>query len=133
MRVAAHPGLYDPDDPHPVLHGSRCEACGTVYFPVMHIGCEVCGAGDASLHPAELAAAGTIHSVATVHRPASGDFPAPFTMAEIALDDGPLIRAVLATVSDIEVIGRRVSAEWAVVRVDDGADVVEPRFVEAAS
>lgn len=133
MRISLHPGLYDPDDPQPVLHGSRCESCGAVSFPAMRIGCEVCGAPESSLAPARLAAAGVIHSVATVHMYGGRDITAPFTIAEILLDDGPLVRATLMRVCEPEVIGRRAVAQWAVVRVDEaGGEVVEPRFEEVA-
>lgn len=134
MRIAAHPGLYDPDAARPALMGSRCASCGATAFPAMTIGCEVCGAPEESLTVTAMAATGTVHSVATVHLHSGKDIEAPFTMAEVALDDGPLIRATLTAVAGIDLIGERVDAEWFVVRVDDaGADVVEPRFAKVAS
>ena len=132
MRTAAHHGLYDPDDPTPVLNGTRCDACGTAYFPPMQTGCEVCGS-ETGLNATRLAAAGTVHSVATVHMHMGKDIEAPFTMAEVQLDDGPLIRVTMTDNVDTEVIGRRVEAHWVTIRTDDGSDVVEPRFAEAAS
>ena len=50
-------------------------------------------------------------------------------MAEIALDDGPLIRALLTEVTDEDVIGVRATGEWVCMEQNEqGQDVVEPRF-----
>lgn len=129
MRIAAHPGLYQPDVDPPRLRGSRCAACGRAFVPPLALGCEVCGAPEASLEPIELAAGGTLYSVATVHLHAGKDIDAPFTMAEIVLDDGPLIRATMADLTEPDAIGARVTARFIVTRVDDAGDeIVEPRF-----
>ncbi|MDP6567014.1 MAG: OB-fold domain-containing protein [Alphaproteobacteria bacterium] len=129
MRVAADPGLYDPENPLPTLHGSRCDACGTTFFPPLGIGCEICGAGAEGLRAVPLAAAGTLHSLATVYVHAGEDIEAPFTVAEVQLDDGPLIRGLMSEPATIDAIGSRVAAQWAELRTDaDGNDVVEPRF-----
>lgn len=126
-QVAAHPGLYEPEQAPPSLNGSRCLACGATFFPPLGIGCERCGSQD--LSPVTLAAAGTVHATATVHRHAGKDIEAPFTVAEIVLDDGPLIRGLLTEIIDADVIGRRVAGEWVTTgRDDDGNAVVEPRF-----
>ena len=126
---AAQPGLYDPGDPTPRLAASTCGACGTVSFPPMTVGCEVCGAPEDQLANTPIAAAGTVHSVATVHLHRGKDIEAPFTMAEVKLDDGPLIRATLLEVVEVEAIGRRVEAQWVQTHIDDeGAAIVEPRF-----
>jgi uncharacterized OB-fold protein len=126
MRVPAHPGLYDVNGSPPGLKGSRCRSCGTTFFPPLAIGCEVCGSPD--LDDANLAARGRLHSFATVHRHRGSDIEAPFTMAEIILEDGPVIRATMTT-NDGFAIGDVVEAEWVVNAVDDaGHEVVEPRF-----
>jgi uncharacterized OB-fold protein len=80
------------------------------------------------LHAVTLAGRGRLHSFATVHLHRGGDIEAPFTMAEIELDDGPVIRATMVA-NDGFAIGDRVEAEWVVVKVDDdGQETVEPRF-----
>ena len=57
---------------------------------------------------------------------------APFTIAEIQLDGGPLIRGTLSADAGELEIGQRVSAVWAVTGTDaSGDDIVEPAFVEA--
>ena len=129
MRRAAHPGLYEVDADVPSLQGSRCNECETTFFPSLGIGCEVCGAGDSSLAPISLKAAGVLHSVATVHLHQGHDIEAPFAIGEIQLDGGPLIRATMRETLDIDAIGQRVDATWFTLRTDDeGHEVVEPRF-----
>lgn len=129
MTSAVHTGLYDPNAASPQLNASRCENCGTVAFPAMQIGCEVCGATDDQLAAITIAASGVLHSVATVHLHSGKDIEAPFTMAEIKLDDGPLIRATLLEHTEVGAIGQRVMAVWFDVGTDDdGNDLIEPRF-----
>ena len=128
MRRAAQPDLYDAQAGSPVLSGTECAQCGHVYFPPLAIGCEVCGAAEGRLRPTRLAASGTIHSLARVHRH-YGRPPAPFTVAEIRLDSGPLIRALLTPGSDAARIGDTVRAVWAAAGTDeDGTEIVEPAF-----
>jgi uncharacterized protein len=125
MRVATHPTLYDPAADDPVLRGAQCTHCGRVYFPPMGIGCEICGAPAEQLAPKLLTSNGIVFAVAEVHLA-----PAPFTVAEIVLDDGPLIRGIVHPDSVHVQIGDRVSARWNVVDHDaEGAEVVEPGFV----
>lgn len=133
MRVAAHRGLYDPDRSVPVLAGTRCLACDQVFFPPVALGCPACGADERQLAAADLAATGTVYSLATVHRHRGRDIEAPFVMGEIQLDDGPLIRATMAVAEPAVAIGQRVAATWVVQRTDDeGREVVEPRFAPVA-
>lgn len=128
MRVAAHPRLYDPLLEVPVLNGTRCVRCGRVYFPPIGVGCEICGAPAEDLLPTAVAATGTIHALAQVHL--QPDAPqTPFTIAEIALDAGPLILAMVHPESAPPSIGVPVTARWNSVAVDDaGAAIVEPAF-----
>ena len=140
MRVAAHKGLYDISADRPVLQGTRCASCNTTFFPVLSLGCEVCG--STQLDAIVLEATGVLHSVATVHLYQGHDIEAPFVaemvrqqvvapfaIGEIQLDAGPLIRATMAEVVERDAIGARVAASWATLRADDdGNDVVEPRF-----
>ena len=133
MKKAAHPGLYDPGDERPMLRATRCEACGSTFFPPLGVGCEVCGATPERLVSVAMPATGVLHSVATVHLHMGGDIATPFGVAEVQLDDGPLIRGMLADLLELDVIGRRVEAHWGVVRTDDaGNEVVEPRFALVA-
>jgi hypothetical protein len=104
-----------------------------VYFPPLSIGCEVCGATEDRLGPAALEARGVIYSLATVHVH-HGAPEAPFTIAEIQLDGGPLIRGTLSADAGELEIGQPVSAVWAVTGTDgNGDEIVEPAFAGAAS
>jgi uncharacterized protein len=133
VKVAFHRGLYDPGTEPPTLRGVRCSACGTVFFPPFGIGCEVCGAPEEALVSDQLAAAGIVHSAATVHRYAGEDIAAPFTIAEIQLDDGPLIRATLTDLAESEVIGSRAEGQWVTVGANDAGDeITELRFAVVA-
>jgi uncharacterized OB-fold protein len=89
----------------------------------------VCGAGEASLEPIELEASGILRSFATVHVH-HGDLKVPFTIGEVQLEAGPLIRATMAPDQTNLAIGQQVSAVWRVARVDaEVVEVVEPMFV----
>ena len=128
MRIAAHPRLYDPLPDVPVLSGTQCARCARVYFPPIGLGCEICGAPAEDLLPTMVAATGTIHALAQVHLH-QGAPDTPFTIAEIALDAGPLIRAMVHPESPPLSIGVAVTARWNKVGVDDaGVPVVEPAF-----
>jgi uncharacterized protein len=129
MRVAAHPGLYDPTADAPSLTGSRCSSCGRVAFPAVAIGCDECGAEESLLQAIDMGSSGTLYSFATVflHQ---GDPEPPFTIGEVQLDAGPLIRVTMASGEPQPVIGETVHAIWRVARIDDhGEEVVEPVFV----
>jgi hypothetical protein len=103
-----------------------------VYFPPLPIGCEVCGATEDRLGVTHLEARGVIYSLATVHLH-NGAPEAPFTIAEIQLDGGPLIRGTLSADAAELAIGQPVSAVWAVTKTDDSGDeIVEPAFVGVA-
>ncbi|MGW4353067.1 Zn-ribbon domain-containing OB-fold protein [Nocardia sp. NPDC004582] len=125
MRVAVNPRLYDPLPDDPVLLGCECEVCGRVYFPPIGLGCETCGVGEGRLRARTLRAEGVVFAVAEVGVDPLG--AAPFTVAEIVLDAGPLIRALTDPESPVPRIGDRVAARWRVVRRDD-AELVEPAF-----
>lgn len=130
MVVPAHVGLYDVEGSAPILNGSRCGVCSAVFFPPMELGCAACGSSD--LIDTHLAATGVLHSFATVHLHRGQDMEAPFTVGEVVLDGGPVVRVILVG-NDGHVIGDRVVGEWVVVGVDDAdVDIVEPRFGKAS-
>ena len=132
MRLPAHPGLYRADAEYPVLNGTRCARCGRVAFPPIAIGCDVCGATEDLLEPTTLEARGVLHSIATVHLHHGGP-AAPFALAEIQLDSGPLIRAMASDTGEVA-IGTVVSAVWAITKIDENGDeTVEPTFSGATS
>ena len=77
----------------PFLKGIRCTACNEVAFPPQHYGCERCGSG--ALADIELAAQGVVLGSSQVHIHAQPEPAVPFTVAEVRLDAGPVVRALL--------------------------------------
>jgi uncharacterized OB-fold protein len=128
MRVAVHPGLYDPAATEPVLAGSRCNSCGRVAFPALAIGCDACGSSELEL--VELEAAGSLFTFAEVHVYRGADIEAPFTIGEVELDSGPLIRVTMGPDQPDLAVGDRVRGVWRVATIDEqGDEVVEPAFI----
>lgn len=127
--ISAEPQLYSVDEAGvPALYGVR-DSTGHVSFPVQSFGSERTGEHGADLQTVALSGLGTVQAMATVHLHHGRDIAAPFTVASIALDEGPLIRAVLV---DPETIagGSRVRAVTFAAPADpESADVtVELRF-----
>jgi uncharacterized OB-fold protein len=127
MRLPLQPGLFVATDV-PALKCSACTSCGRVSFPPLTIGCDVCGASEDRLESICVPAVGEVYSFARVHVQ-RGQPTQPFTVAEIALDGGPFIRALVAEGSPALSTGDRVHGVWAVAGIDDaGNDLVEPVF-----
>ena len=105
------PSLCGWDEQHqPILKGVRCAACGEVAFPPQHYGCERCGATD--LADVELPPQGVVLGSAEVHIHAQPYPPVPFTVAEVRLDAGPVVRALLAVPAGAgSFAGHRVQGE----------------------
>jgi uncharacterized OB-fold protein len=126
VRTAAQSGLYDLQADRPVLTGVRCASCGHIAFPPHALGCESCGATEDSLTLVPLSARGVVHSYAQVQHQATDG--ARYTVLEIVLADGPLIRAIAAD-DESPSIGQPVRAIWRIASVDDeGIETVEPVF-----
>lgn len=84
----------------PSLRGQRCRVCNAVTFPPNPYGCEKCGATAADLAEHALAGRGRLRAFATTFLSQHKDVPTPFTVASIALDDGPVVRALLTCPTD---------------------------------
>jgi len=97
-----------------------------VSFPEQHFGCEQCGAATDQLLASPFTGAGVIQSIATVHRYQGTDITAPFTIAAIVLDEGPLVNGVLTDRPSAK-IGAAVTATTTNT-TRDGSDVAELRF-----
>ena len=93
----------------PVLRGRHCTACGYVFFPPHDFGCDACGAVSDRVEPVAIEGSGVLRSLAVVHRHGGSSIEVPFTVGEIALDAGPMVRAVLMGPGPFA-IGDRVSA-----------------------
>jgi uncharacterized OB-fold protein len=83
-----------------------------VFFPPHDFGCEACGAIPARVEPMALAGAGVLRSMAVVHRHGGSSIQAPFTVGEIALDAGPMVRAVLVGDGPFAIGDRVRSTLW---------------------
>jgi len=79
---------------HPALLGGRCNACGYVFFPMQRYGCEKCGSID--LAEQAISGKGKLLASARVHLYAGKNRQAPFTVVSVRLDDGPIVRTLLA-------------------------------------
>ncbi|ARU05549.1 hypothetical protein CCO03_13435 [Comamonas serinivorans] len=118
------PGLVGQDDHHrPMLKGVRCQACHEVAFPPQHHGCERCGATH--LTDVDLSADGAVLGSAAVHIHAKPYPPVPFTVVEVRLDAGPVVRALLNGSGPAPRAGQRVHG---VLREGAEAGVLDFQF-----
>ncbi len=131
-RVPIAQGFFTvPDDPadRPRLLGSRCQACGEVFFPrrvvcarCLHEGCD----------DLELSSTGTIYTWTYVHVPLFAKADADvsgYGVGQIDLPEGPRVQAILVGGADDFRIGMEVETDLEVLRQDkDGNDVVIYRF-----
>jgi len=81
----------------PRLRGQKCSVCNRVAFPPNPYGCEMCGAPVSALTEQPLTGEGHLKAFATTFLAPRKDMEAPFTVASIALKDGPVIRALMTT------------------------------------
>ncbi len=85
----------------PALIGGRC-VCGHVFFPMQTYGCEKCGRYGEDLKKISLSGRGRVLAFARVHIHARPYPKVPFTVVVVALDDGPVIKALLDPAVDDE-------------------------------
>jgi uncharacterized OB-fold protein len=131
-RVPIEPGYFripdDPDEP-PTLLGSRCSACGVVFFPSRLV-CAAClheGTEDV-----DLARTGHIHSWTYCHVPLFGKRDADvagYGVAQVDLDDGPRVQSILLGGPEDFAIGMPVEIDLETLRTtSSGDEVVIYRF-----
>ncbi|MEM5516453.1 OB-fold domain-containing protein [Henriciella sp. AS95] len=92
--------LYDDEEMPPRLKGQRCGSCDRVAFPPNPYGCETCGAFGAQVEEQLLAGKGRLLAFVTTHHANQRDISVPYTIASIALEDGPVVRALMNTPTD---------------------------------
>ena len=124
------PALYraegtsaDPD--HPALLGGACE-CGYAFFPLQTYGCERCGRMAPKARA--LSGKGELLASARVHLHGGKTRQAPFTVVSVALDDGPIIRTLLADDDDAVHPGDRMVTTLAPVTDAEGTERLDLRF-----
>jgi uncharacterized OB-fold protein len=95
-------------------------------------GCERCGSHGDALAPCLLSTSGTLLAEAVVYLQADKNRPAPFTIVKVALDDGLVVRSLLAEDSDGISPGHRMTAKLVPVRQGvTGQTVLDLRFTAA--
>ncbi len=110
--------LWTQDNGAVALNGRKCTVCGLVLFPPQTYGCPGCGALPDKLVAALIPASGRLHSFAVVNL--HQRYPTPYTIGEIELEDGPLIRGLIDDPSTLH-INDRVAGE---VRAVEGEALV---------
>lgn len=102
-----NPDNYRLQDGKVIIMGAECSQCNHRWFPPFLFGCERCGSHGDDLHPRDLSSIGHIYSFTTVPEMDGG----MFTLAQVVLDDGPAIRAIISEPGPQELnIGDRVEA-----------------------
>jgi uncharacterized OB-fold protein len=130
MTDLLKPGLYrEAAAGPPVLLGGKCP-CGHVFFPMQAYGCEVCGRQD--LTPRTLVGAGRLIASARVHLFAGKGREAPFTVASIQLDDGPVVRTLIVEEASSLAPGQRMAARLVPVAGPEGEPRLDLRFAPEA-
>jgi hypothetical protein len=92
------------------LSGRTCRRCELLTIPGEPYACERCGAPHDEHVDTECDSAGRIRAIAVVHRHARKEPATPFTIVEVELDAGPVIRAQLTgSQPESASIGNRVA------------------------
>ena len=131
-RVPIEPGFFTvPADPGevPRLLGSRCRACGEVFFPRRQV-CAKClaeGTDELLLGPR-----GTLWTHTWCHVPLFGSMRADaggYAVGQVDLPEGPRVQAVLSGARGEHRIGQAMELELETLRRDrEGREVVIFRF-----
>ncbi len=104
------------------LIGEQCPSCGAAIFPPRDV-CPECAAEAKT--PFQLSGYGVVYSYTTVtDAPAGFEEQAPYTVALIKLDEGPLITAQLTDLDAAPQIGQRVEMVTRKLRYDGPHGVI---------
>ncbi|MGK6310256.1 Zn-ribbon domain-containing OB-fold protein [Variovorax sp. DT-64] len=79
----------------PALRAVRSKA-GHITFPPQRFGCQVSGQHGEELTEVLLTGRGRLQAFATVHRHAKPFPKTPFTVVEVLMEDGPVVRGLLS-------------------------------------
>jgi uncharacterized protein len=110
------------------LGGSKCTACGTVYFPPRPV-CPRCTSHRQSIEkmvPFQLTGAGEVLSYTIVHEAAEGfEMQVPYVLALVRTDEGPVLTGQVVDVDPERVtIGMRVRPTFRKLREEGPAGVI---------
>ena len=89
------------------LRGGSCEACGHRFFPPHPYSCERCGSLET--REEEFPAQGTVRAAVLVRRRDRDGGSQPAAVANVALDAGPVVRAMLRDSDPLPAVGQRVA------------------------
>lgn len=105
------------------LVGTACSYCHNVYFPPRHL-CPNCRRKD-GIKEKKLSGLGEILSFTTINAAPKGfENQAPYTIAAIKLEDGPVITAQIVDSPEKISIGQQVSAVFRKVHEDGHAGLI---------
>lgn len=101
--------------------GTKCSACGTMYFPKRYV-CTRCRR-KGRMEEKQLKGNGEVYSYTVVHVPPDGfEYSAPYVLAIIKLDEGPMITGQITDIDPQEAkIGLRVKSVFRRI-TEDGED-----------
>jgi len=110
------------------LGGSKCDGCGTVYFPPRMV-CPTCTSHRQSIEkmsPFQLSGDGEVISFTLVHDPAEGfEMQVPYVLALVKTPEGPILTGQVVDVEPKDVaIGLRVRATFRKLREEGRAGVI---------
>ena len=128
-RVAIAPDYFEVDDEGVRLKGSKCSACGEVFYPrrivcakCLHEGCE----------DVLLSTSGTLYTWTWVHVPLfakTDSTVSAYGVGQVDLPEGPRIQAILQGEPSDFSIGMTLNLDVETLRQsDEGDDVVIYRF-----
>ncbi len=110
------------------LGGSRCTACGTVYFPPRTV-CPACTRHRLSIEKMEafqLSGTGEVVTYTVVHEAAEGfEMQVPYVVALVRTVEGPVLTGQIVDLDPSDVrIGMRVRATFRKLREEGRAGVI---------
>jgi uncharacterized protein len=123
----ASAGMWRKIDTRYNLIGSECEKCKTLYFPPRII-CRKCGR-DTKMKPRKLSGNGAVYSHTIIRVPSDAfKESAPYTVAVIALEEGPKVEGhVVDNGKKIE-IGTKVKTVFRKMYVDGEEGLIHYHF-----
>jgi len=108
--------LPESPDGRPQLLGVECPSCHT-RFAAKRVVCLECG--HRGMNECRLSSFGTVHTFTIIHQTPKGSvMEAPYAIAQVHLDDGPIVASAIAEVAGVRV-GLPVEMALHDVKVDD--------------
>lgn len=124
--TSAEPALYEVDDHGaPTLYAMR-DSAGHITYPFQQYGSEKNGQLGEQVSRIQLQGTGSITALVTVNFHQNPDIEVPYVVASVVLDEGPMVRGVIAAAGQAGV-GTRVRATTTQVKRRE-TEVAELRF-----